>query len=64
MRVKSNVKAGGGGWTNHNQSVKGLKVRSKVKSGGLKHSQTAARRALEKIFAAVSLSRHVSRFIG
>jgi hypothetical protein len=37
MRVKSKVKAGGGdGWANHNQSVKGLRVKSNVKAGELK----------------------------
>src|SRR5919205_2361356 len=34
MQVKSNVKAGGY-VTNHNQSVKGLRVKSKVKAGEL-----------------------------
>lgn len=52
MKVKSNVKAGGGN-TNHNQTVsKGLRVKSKVKagdgpdgSGGVNHSQSVSRRA-------------------
>jgi hypothetical protein len=43
MKVKSNVRAGEGpAGTNHNQSVKGLRVKSKVKAGALtnNHSQT------------------------
>jgi hypothetical protein len=51
MRVKSKVKAGEGGGTSdstkldHNQTVKGLRVRSSVKAGGVKlnHSQTVMR---------------------
>ena len=48
MKVKSNVKAGGLK-VNHNQTVKGLRVRSSIKagpgSGGimLNHSQTVTR---------------------
>ena len=45
MKVKSNVKAGNNGRIimNHNQSVKGLHVKSSVKAGGrgLNHNQTA-----------------------
>lgn len=51
MKVKSNVKAGGG-HTQHNQTVKGLRVKSKVRAGDgngdgikLNHNQTVARRA-------------------
>jgi hypothetical protein len=34
MKIKSNVKAGSGGLaTNHNQAVKGLRVKSSVKAG-------------------------------
>ena len=46
MRVKSNVKAGGLQW-NHNQAVKGLRVKSSVKAGNdriiLNHNQTVTR---------------------
>jgi hypothetical protein len=48
MKVKSKVKAGSDGLTsNHNQTVKGLRVRSSVKAGGsqLNHSQTITRTA-------------------
>ena len=52
MKVKSNVKAGGTS-LQHNQTVKGLRVKSKVKAGdgpgpgseGTNHNQTVARRA-------------------
>jgi hypothetical protein len=42
MKVKSSVKAGGLNTTNHNQAVKGLRVKSSVKAGkiGLNHNQT------------------------
>jgi hypothetical protein len=42
MKVKSSVKAGGLNTTNHNQAVKGLRVKSSVKAGkiALNHSQT------------------------
>jgi len=45
MKVKSNVKAGKLA-VNHNQSVKGLRVKSSVKAGGVRlsnHNQTVAR---------------------
>jgi hypothetical protein len=45
MEVKANVKAGRIAF-NHNQSVKGLRVESKVKAGGIRlanHNQTVAR---------------------
>ena len=49
MKVKSNVKAGGEK-QQHNQTVKGLRVKSNVRSGfGFgernQHNQTVARRA-------------------
>ena len=43
MKVKSKVKAGESGLSaNHNQSVKGLRVKSSVRTGGpmLQHNQT------------------------
>jgi len=46
MRVKSNVKAGGGLFLpNHNQTTAGVRVKSKVKAGGrsVNHSQAVAR---------------------
>lgn len=46
MKVKSSVKAGGGGIaTNHNQAVKGLRVKSSVKAGKItvNHNQTVTR---------------------
>ena len=50
MKVKSSVKAGTQG-TQHNQTVKGLRVKSKVRAGdgihgtgGANHSQTVTRR--------------------
>jgi hypothetical protein len=46
MKVKSSVKAGGVR-LNHNQTVKGLRVKSTVKAGPglvLQHNQTVARR--------------------
>ena len=45
MRVKSNVKAGKIAF-NHNQTVKGVRVKSSVRAGGVnlaKHNQTVAR---------------------
>jgi hypothetical protein len=46
MKIKTNVKAGGG-WSNHNQTVsRGLKIRTNVKAGGLpdmNHNQSVAR---------------------
>jgi hypothetical protein len=44
MKIKTNVKAGGGGWLpNHNQ---GLRVKTKLKAGGggwfPNHNQTLA----------------------
>jgi len=48
MKVKSKVKAGIDGLSaNHNQTVKGLRVKSKVKAGRLafNHSQTIKRTA-------------------
>lgn len=48
MKVKANVKAGSHG-TQHKQTVKGLRVKSKVKAGAegekIQHNQTMARRA-------------------
>ena len=32
LKVKTSIKAGGGGWQNHNRS--GLKVKTSIKSGG------------------------------
>ena len=46
MRVKSNVKAGNDRIiSNHNQTAKGLRVRSSVKAGGVRfnHSQSVTR---------------------
>jgi hypothetical protein len=45
MRLKSNVRAGGINLSNHNQAVKGLRVRSSVKSGRIyyNYNQTVAR---------------------
>ena len=46
MKVKSTVKAGGPGLVlQHNQTVKGLRVKSNVKAGGvrLNHNQTVTR---------------------
>jgi hypothetical protein len=42
MRIRTNVKAGGVGTNNHNQTVKGLRVKSSVKAGKLtaNHNQT------------------------
>lgn len=45
MKVKANVKAGRIAY-NHNQTVKGLRVKSKVRAGGINlsnHNQTVAR---------------------
>jgi len=44
MKVKTNVKAGKIAF-NHNQTVKGLRVKSNVKAGGIRitnHNQTVA----------------------
>jgi hypothetical protein len=46
MKVKSNVKSGADRiMMNHSQALKGLRVRSGVKAGGVKvnHSQSVAR---------------------
>jgi len=46
MKVKTKVKAGLDGVTmNHNQTVRGLRVRSSVKAGGsnLNHNQKVSR---------------------
>jgi hypothetical protein len=45
MKVKSSVKAGGLNTQNHNQSVKGLRVKSSVKAGAIaiNHNQTVKR---------------------
>ena len=52
MKIKSNLKAGclgcvgtGGLTLNHNQAVKGLRVKSNVKAGGYRwnHNQTVTR---------------------
>lgn len=45
MKVKANVKAGRIAF-NHNQTTRGLRVKSSVKAGGINlanHSQTVAR---------------------
>ena len=45
MKVKANVKAGRIAF-NHNQTAKGLRVKSSVKAGGIRltnHNQTVAR---------------------
>ena len=45
MKVKSNVKAGGINLANHNQTIKGLRIKSSVKAGKIafNHNQTVAR---------------------
>ena len=45
MKVKTNVKAGGINLSNHNQTVKGLRVKSTVRAGKIafNHNQKVAR---------------------
>lgn len=46
MKIKTNVRAGGGGALNHNQTqARGMKAKSRVKAGWINpnHNQTTAR---------------------